>query len=115
MTAHPLHTQNASPPGRARVYGAVYAELAGGFGIGVRTVSPQIPRGIGGAGREASPLNEAVEIARRKPFVILDGTFLRIDRVGMTRSAGLPFCPGENTTRGGVNVQVIADPGGRSF
>jgi hypothetical protein len=32
----------------------------------------------------APTLADAVEVARGKAFVILDGTLLRIDRVGMT-------------------------------
>ncbi len=30
----------------------------------------------------APPLDEAIAVAQRKAFVILDGTLLRIDRVG---------------------------------
>lgn len=60
----------------------------------------------------ASPLAEAVEIARRKAFVILDGTLLRIDRVGMTGGRDRPFYSGKHK-RQGVNVQVLTDPAGR--
>jgi len=43
--------------------------------------------------------------------VILDGTLLRIDRVGMARAATGPTARG--STDPGVNVQVLADPNGR--
>jgi hypothetical protein len=44
--------------------------------------------------------------------VILDGTLLSIDRVGMTSGRDRPYYSGKHK-RHGVNVQVIADPAGR--
>jgi hypothetical protein len=44
--------------------------------------------------------------------VILDGTLLRIDRVGMGAGADRPFYSGKHKWHG-LNVQVIADPAGR--
>jgi len=44
--------------------------------------------------------------------VILDGTLLSIDRVGMASGYDRRFFSGEHK-RHGVNVQVIADPAGR--
>jgi len=44
--------------------------------------------------------------------VILDGTVLRIDRVGMTGGRDRPYYSGKHKAHG-VNVQVIADPAGR--
>ena len=51
-------------------------------------------------------------MARRKAFVILDGTLLSIDRVGMASGYDRGFFSGKHK-RHGVNVQVIADPAGR--
>ena len=44
--------------------------------------------------------------------MILDGTLLRIDRVGMTSGYDRGFYSGKHKCHG-VNVQVIADPVGR--
>jgi len=44
--------------------------------------------------------------------VILDGTLLRIDRVGMTGGHDRPFYSGKHKCHG-LNVQVIADRAGR--
>jgi DDE superfamily endonuclease len=60
----------------------------------------------------APTLEQAIEVARRKAFVILDGTLLRIDRVGMTSGYDRGFYSGKHKCHG-VNVQVIADPVGR--
>lgn len=49
--------------------------------------------------------------------MILDGTLLRIDRVGMGSGRDRPYFSGKHTCHGyrsyGVNVQVLADPAGR--
>ena len=42
----------------------------------------------------APTLAQAIEVARRKAFVILDGTLLRIDRVGMASGATGRSTPG---------------------
>ena len=60
----------------------------------------------------APTLAEAIEVARGKAFVILDGTVLRIDRVGMASGRDRAFYSGKHKCHG-VNVQVIADPIGR--
>ena len=54
----------------------------------------------------------AIEVARGKAYVILDGTLLRIDRVAMSSGRDRPFYAGKHTCQR-VNVQVIADPAGR--
>ena len=61
----------------------------------------------------APTLDQAIEVARRKAFVILDGTLLR-DRPGRhgLRAATGAFYSGKHKCHG-VNVQVIADPAGR--
>lgn len=47
-----------------------------------------------------------------KAFVIVDGTPLRIDRIGMATGRDRPHYPGKHNCHG-INVQVIADPAGR--
>jgi hypothetical protein len=92
--------------------GETYTDLAGGFGIGLATVFRYIREALDLLAAMASPLAEAVEVSRRKAFVIVDGTLLRIDRVGMTGGRDRPFYSGKHK-RHGVNVQVLADPAGR--
>jgi hypothetical protein len=57
----------------------------------------------------APTLEQAIAVARRKAFVILDGTLLRIDRIGMTSAHNRAFDPGKQE-RHVLDVQVIADP-----
>jgi hypothetical protein len=44
----------------------------------------------------APTLEQAIEIARGKAFVILDATLLRIDRVGMTGGRDRPYYSGKH-------------------
>jgi hypothetical protein len=60
----------------------------------------------------APTLEQAIEVTSRKAFVILDGTLLRIDRVGMASGYDHGFYSGKHKAHG-LNVQVIADPIGR--
>ena len=92
--------------------GETYADLAGGFGVCVATVFRYVREALDVLAALASPLAEAIEVARRKAFVIADGTLLRIDRVGMTGGRDRPFYSGKHK-RHGLNVQVLADPAGR--
>jgi hypothetical protein len=59
-----------------------------------------------------STASSLTEVARRKAFVILDGTLLRIDRVGMASGYDRGFSSGKHKAHG-LNVQFIADPIGR--
>ncbi|WP_226358547.1 MULTISPECIES: transposase family protein [unclassified Pseudonocardia] len=63
--------------------GETYTVLAGGFGIGTTTVFRYVREGVDVLATVALSLDEALDVARRKAFVILDGTLLSIDRVGM--------------------------------
>ena len=92
--------------------GETYPDLAGGFGIGTTTVFRYIREALDVLAALAVPLQQAIEAARRKAFVILDGTLLRIDRVGMAGGRDRPYYSGKHKCHG-VNVQVIADPAGR--
>jgi hypothetical protein len=60
----------------------------------------------------APSLRDAVAVAARKAFVILDGTLLPINRVGMGSGRDRPYYSGKHKCHG-MNVQFIADPAGR--
>lgn len=92
--------------------GETYTDLATGFGIGTTTVFRYIREAVDALAVLAPTLAQAIELATRKAFVILDGTLLRIDRVGMTSGRDRPFYSGKWKCHG-MNVQVLADPIGR--
>ncbi len=92
--------------------GETYMDLACGFKVGTSTVYRYVREAIGLLAAMAPTLAQAIEVARRKAFVILDGTLLRIDRVAMTSGRDRGFYSGKHKCHG-VNVQVIADPAGR--
>src|SRR6476660_1775712 len=107
------------PPGRQALLvlahlrkGETYTALAGGFGVGTTTVFRYVREGVAVLAAVAPTLEQALDVARRKAFVILDGTLLSIDRVGMASGYDRGFFSGKHK-RHGVNVQVIADPAGR--
>jgi Helix-turn-helix of DDE superfamily endonuclease len=68
--------------------GETYADLAVGFGIGTTTFYRYLREGLDLLAAMAPTLAQAIEVARGKAFVILDGPLLRIDRVGMTGGPG---------------------------
>ncbi|AWZ09933.1 MULTISPECIES: transposase family protein [unclassified Streptomyces] len=88
--------------------GDTYAQLAAGFGIGIATVYRYIREAIEVLAARAPTLATAMETARTKAFVILDGTLLPIDRI----AADTPYYSGKHK-RHGMNVQVLTDPFGR--
>ena len=92
--------------------GETYTALAGGFGVGTTTVFRYVREGVDVLAAVAPTLDQALDVARRKAFVILDGTLLSIDRVGMASGFDRGFYSGKHK-RHGLNVQVIADPAGR--
>jgi DDE superfamily endonuclease/Helix-turn-helix of DDE superfamily endonuclease len=92
--------------------GETYADLAGGFGVGTSTVYRYVREAIDLLAAMAPTLAQAVAVASGKAFVILDGTLLRIDRVGMAGGHDRPYYSGKHKCHG-LNVQVIADPAGR--
>jgi hypothetical protein len=92
--------------------GETYTDLAAGFGIGTTTVFRYLHEALDVLAAMALTLEQAITLARRKAFVILDGTLLRIDRVGMGSGRDRPYYSGKHKCHG-VNVQVIADPAGR--
>ena len=59
--------------------GETYMDLACGFKVGTSTVYRYVREAIGLLAAMAPTLAQAIEVARRKAFVILDGTLLRPD------------------------------------
>ena len=92
--------------------GETYADLAGGFAIGTTTVYRYVREALDLLAAQAPTLAQAIDIARGKAYVVIDGTLLRIDRVGMTGGRDRQYYSGKHKCHG-VNVQVIADPAGR--
>src|SRR3954447_3256055 len=76
--------------------GETYADLACGFEIGTSTVYRYIREALDLLATMAPTLEQAIEVASRKAFVILDGTLLRIDRVGMTSGHDRAFYSGKH-------------------
>ena len=92
--------------------GETYADLAQGFAIGTTTVYRYLREALQLLAALAPTLEQAIASARRKAFVILDGTLLRIDRVGMAGGRDRPYFSGKHKCHG-LNVQVLGDPAGR--
>jgi len=92
--------------------GETYADLACGFAVGTSTVYRYVREALELLAAMAPTLEQAIAVAARKAFVILDGTLLRIDRVGMAADYNRGFYSGKHKCHG-LNVQVIADPVGR--
>ena len=92
--------------------GETYTGLACGFAIGTTSVYRYLREDLDLLAVMAPTLAEAIEVARGKAHVVLDGMLLRIDRVGMTGGRDRPYYSGKHKCHG-VNVQVIAAPAGR--
>lgn len=94
--------------------GDTYTRLAAGFGVGVgvATVYRYVTELVDLLARHAPDLAAAVQTAGRKAYVVLDGTLIAIDRVGMRTKSDRPYYSGKHK-RHGVNVQVLTDPAGR--
>jgi hypothetical protein len=88
--------------------GDTYQRLATAFEIGVATVYRFIREAVDVLATLAPALDQAVQTATARAFVILDGTLLPIDRVAADR----PYYSGTHKKHG-MNVQVITDPFGR--
>ncbi|HEU5024965.1 MAG TPA: transposase family protein [Spirillospora sp.] len=77
-----------------------FARLAAAFGVGLTTAHRYVTEVIALLAERAPDLREAMRIAARKAYVILDGTLAPIDRL---------YCSGRHH-RHGVNIQVLTDP-----
>jgi len=84
--------------------GETYADLACGFEIGTSTVYRYVREALALLAAMAPTLEQAIEVASRKAFVIVDGSLLRIDRVGMASGRDRPYYSGKHKAHG-LNVQ----------
>ena len=89
--------------------GETFTELAAGFGVGLATAWRYVEETTALLAARAPKLRQAVRDAKRAghAYVIIDGTLIPIDRVAADR----PFYSGKHK-RHGMNLQVIASPGG---
>jgi DDE superfamily endonuclease/Helix-turn-helix of DDE superfamily endonuclease len=89
--------------------GETFADLAAGFGVSTATAWRYVNEMVMLLAARAPKLGAALRAAknRRLAFVVLDGTLIPIDRVAADR----PFYSGKHK-RHGMNLQVIASPGG---
>jgi hypothetical protein len=87
--------------------GDTFAELAAGFGIG--TAWRYVTETTALLAARAPKLRPALTGAKKAghAYVVIDGTLIPIDRVAADR----PFYSGKHR-RHGMNLQVIASPGG---
>jgi hypothetical protein len=92
--------------------GETYRDLAVGFGVGTTTAYRYLREALNVLAALAPSLEQAMQVAAAKAYVILDGTLVRIDRVAMASKRDRPYYSGKHKAHG-VNVQVIADPAGR--
>jgi hypothetical protein len=89
--------------------GETFAELAAGFGVGTATAWRYVNETVELLAARAPKLRRAVRDAKRAgyAYVVLDGTLIPIDRLAADR----PFYSGKHKKHG-MNLQVIAGPGG---
>ena len=89
--------------------GETFAELAAGFAVGVATAWRYVNETVELLAARAPKLRTAVRDATKAgyAYVVLDGTLIPIDRVAADR----PFYSGKHHKHG-MNLQVIASPGG---
>ena len=89
--------------------GETFAELAAGFAVGTTTAWRYIEEVVALLAARAPKLRQAVRDAKKAgwAYVVLDGTLIPIDRVAADR----PFYSGKHRKHG-MNLQVIASPGG---
>ena len=80
--------------------GETYADLACGFAVGVTTVYRYIREGLALLAALAPTLEQAIDVARGKAYVILDGSLLRIDRVAMASRSDRPYYSGKHKAMG---------------
>ena len=80
--------------------GETCADLACGFRIGTSTVYRYLREALELLAAMAPTLAEAIVVAAGKAYVILDGTLLRIDRVGMASGRDRPYYSGKHKVHG---------------
>ena len=89
--------------------GETFAELAAGFAVGTTTAWRYVNETVDLLAARAPKLRQAVRDAVNAgyAYVVLDGTLIPVDRIAADR----PFYSGKHK-RHGMNLQVIASPGG---
>jgi hypothetical protein len=89
--------------------GDTFAEVAAGFGVGTSTAWRYVNETVALLAARAPKLRTAVRDAQKAghAYVVLDGTLIPVDRVAADR----PFYSGKHRKHG-MNLQVIASPGG---
>jgi DDE superfamily endonuclease/Helix-turn-helix of DDE superfamily endonuclease len=88
--------------------GETFAELAAGFGVGRTTAWRYVDEVVALLAARAPKLRAAVRDAKKTwAYVIVDGTLIPVDRLAADR----PFYSGKHKKHG-MNLQVIASPGG---
>ena len=89
--------------------GETFAELAAGFAVGTTTAWRYVNETVELLAARAPKLRQAVRDAVKAgwAYVVLDGTLIPVDRVAADR----PFYSGKHRKHG-MNLQVIASPGG---
>ena len=89
--------------------GETFAELAAGFAVGTTTAWRYVEEVVALLAARAPKLRQAIRDAKKAgyAYVVLDGTLIPIDRVAADR----PFYSGKHRKHG-MNLQVIASPGG---
>ena len=89
--------------------GETFAELAAGFGVGTATAWRYGTETVALLAARSPKLRHALAAAKDAghAYLVIDGTLIPIDRVAADR----PFYSGKHR-RHGMNLQVIADPGG---
>ena len=106
------------PAGRQALLGVAYlrkgethTDLAGGFGIGTSTVYRHLREAIALLAAMAPTLAQAIEVAAGRALVILDGTLLRIDGVGMGSGRDRSYYSGKHKC---LSVRLGLAPAARS-
>ena len=89
--------------------GETFADLAAGFGIGTATAWRYVTETVALLAARCPKLRRALANAKDAghAYLVIDGTLVPIDRVAADR----PSCSGKHR-RHGMNLQVIATPGG---
>ena len=89
--------------------GETFTEVAAGFDVGTTTAWRYVNETVALLAARAPKLGKAVRDAKKAghAYVVLDGTLIPIDRVAADR----PFYSGKHKKHG-MNLQVIASPGG---
>ena len=87
--------------------GETYRDLAAGFGVGVATAYRHLREGLDVLAALAPTLQQAMQVAARKAYVVLDGTLLRIDRVAMASGGDRPYLPGARHDAGAAAQHAI--------